>query len=225
MGTSQHTVQPLELLFGSHNIGTVFHRYTTALIPALASSSGLDSRPVESTTDPQVGYPRALICAPPFGEQIPPVISSGNVSIPHSLGSTLGEAQDRCGINRASGVPNVTSQTLDQSFLGISGVISVPTIPLEQGGINSIVEETLLEEVIPGDGPMSGGIRIAILGKNFPNNIPLYARFGNNLAKAVSHARYESTYTNLGPKNIYCRRGETSIHYTAVSLGHLIQGR
>ena len=99
MGTSQHTVQPLELLFGSHNIGTVFHRYTAALIPALGSSSRLDSRPVESTTDPLVGHPRALISAPPFGEQIPPVVSSGNVSIPHSLVSTLGEAQDGRGIN------------------------------------------------------------------------------------------------------------------------------
>ena len=87
------------------------------------------------------------------------------------------------------------------------------------------MEETLLEEVIPRNGPMSGAIPIAILGKNFPNNIPLYVRFGNNLAEAVSHARYESTYTNLGPKNIYYRRGETSIHCNAVSLDHLIQER
>ena len=81
MGPSQHTVQPSELLFGSHNIGTIFHRYMTALIPVLGPSSGLDSRPVESNT---VGYPSALTGAPPCEDQIPPVVSSGNVFRPHT---------------------------------------------------------------------------------------------------------------------------------------------
>lgn len=191
---------------------------------------------MERNIGPQAGYPCALAGALPYGEQILPIISSQDVSIPHSLGSTGGEAQDRRGINRASGVSNVTSQMLDQSFLGISGVIdastslplgevpnmSVPSESLEsqvaapshtfQEGMNYIVDETLLERVMPGNGPISGAIPIAILGKNFPNNIPLYVRFGNNLAEAVSYARYESTYINPGPKNIYGRRGATSIH-------------
>lgn len=236
MGTSQHTVQPSESLFGSHNIGTVFHRYTTSLIPALGSSSRLDPRPMESNTG--VGYPRALTGAPPCGDQIPPVVSSGDISITHSLVSTLGGAQDGHSINRACGVPDGTPQALSQSSSGRCRGINTPTSnPVGQGdrvpnvsvppatlesqieahvhtrheGVNQVVDGTLLERVIPANGPITGVIPIAILGKNFPNNIPLYVRFGNNVAEAVSHGQYQSTCTNISSK-IYDRRGATSIH-------------
>lgn len=174
---------------------------------------------MESNTDPRVGYPCALADAPSSGEKIHSAMSSENASIPHSLVSIPGEAQDGRRITRASGVPGGTPQMLDRSFLGRSRarVIDTPTSrPLRQGvgvpnmpvpsetsesqieapartrheGINQVVDETLLEMVIPANGPMSGAIPIAILGKNFPSNIPLYVKFGNNLADAVSHAQY-----------------------------------
>ena len=174
---------------------------------------------MESNTDPRVGYPCALADAPPSGEQIHSVMSSENASIPHSLVSTPSEAQDGRGINRASGVPELTPQMLGRSFLGRSRarVIDTPTSRLLRQGdgvpnmsvpfetsesqieapsrtchedINRVVDETLLEMVIPANGPMSGAIPIAILGKNFPNNIPLYVRFGSNLADAVGQAQY-----------------------------------
>lgn len=47
-------------------------------------------------------------------------------------------------------------------------------------------DEIFLEAVVPETGPMAGGIRIVLLGKNFPST-PLHVRFGDNWARAVSY--------------------------------------
>ena len=54
--------------------------------------------------------------------------------------------------------------------------------------LNQVTDETLLEEVDPEKGPMTGGIRIALFGENFPA-VPLYVGFGDNWVRAVSYAR------------------------------------
>ena len=43
-----------------------------------------------------------------------------------------------------------------------------------------------IEEVAPEKGPLTGGMRIYIIGDNFPENDHLYVRFGNSFARAVS---------------------------------------
>ena len=59
-------------------------------------------------------------------------------------------------------------------------------IPAEDEA-GSVVLSTQLMAVSPDRGPTTGGVRIIILGKNFPSG-PLYARFGNALAWTVSEA-------------------------------------
>ena len=58
--------------------------------------------------------------------------------------------------------------------------------------INAASEETadvqgvVVEKVVPNRGPTSGGPEVCILGSNFPTDqVPLYARFGDNFARAV----------------------------------------
>ena len=43
-----------------------------------------------------------------------------------------------------------------------------------------------IEEVAPGKGPVTGGLRVYIIGDNFPENDHLYVRFGDAFARAVS---------------------------------------
>ena len=50
-----------------------------------------------------------------------------------------------------------------------------------------VVLSTELEEVSPDRGPTTGGVRIIILGKNFPSG-RLYARFGDFITCTVSEA-------------------------------------
>jgi hypothetical protein len=47
--------------------------------------------------------------------------------------------------------------------------------------------DLVIEKVVPNRGPKTGGPEIGIWGSNFPTNyMPLYARFGDNFARAVS---------------------------------------
>ena len=50
-----------------------------------------------------------------------------------------------------------------------------------------VVLSTQLKEVSPDRGPTTGGVRIIILGKNFPSG-QLYARFGEFITCTVSEA-------------------------------------
>jgi len=43
----------------------------------------------------------------------------------------------------------------------------------------------VVEKVVPDRGPKAGGPEIYIWGSNFPDHVPLYARFGDNFARAV----------------------------------------
>jgi len=51
---------------------------------------------------------------------------------------------------------------------------------------------TLMEEVSPERGPVTGGMHITIFGENFPST-PLFVAFGNNWVRAVSHPCYCSS--------------------------------
>jgi len=48
--------------------------------------------------------------------------------------------------------------------------------------------DLVIEKVFPNRGPTSGGTEVCIWGSNFPtdHHLPLYARFGDNFARAVS---------------------------------------
>jgi len=43
----------------------------------------------------------------------------------------------------------------------------------------------VVEKVLPDRGPKTGGPEIYIRGSNFPDNVPLYVRFGDKFARAV----------------------------------------
>jgi len=106
---------------------------------------------------------------------------------------------------------------LSQNSSGISQAPNTPsTVPSGQGGSAPVVSEasqvqiespahihnesrnqstsaTVLEEVVPAKGPMTGGVPIVLFGENFPA-IPLYVRFGDNWARAVSYAWYHCQF-------------------------------
>ena len=184
------------------------------LILVLGSVHHVDSLPLGSNSDPIVD-PGTLTNASQNGEQILPAMSCEDASVPRSLGPTLGEPH--CGlssINQSSRVPETTTQMSSQHSPGISRALNAPSaVPSGQGasapdistppetsrlqiglpahtrseGMNQNTGETLLEEVVSGRGPMTGGVCIALFGKNFPPG-PLYVRFGENWACTVSYA-------------------------------------
>ena len=87
-------------------------------------------------------------------------------------------------------------------------------------GTNQIAVETLLQEVDPEKGPMTGGIRVVLFGENFPV-VPLYVCFGDNWVRAVSSARYHYPF-RIDPK--ICDRGGTMpVFCDAVSLHLTVQ--
>ena len=183
----------------------------------LGSLHHLGSPPLESNSNPLLDS-GTRPNASPNGEQTLPVMSCENAPIPRSLGPTSGEPHCGRSMNQSSRVPNTTSETLGQSLSGTSrplnttsGVPSQPSQPSGQGasapdipilsetriespahsrgeGINQATGETFLEEVDPGRGPTTGGIRIALFGENFPA-VPLYVGFGDNWVRAVSYAQ------------------------------------
>jgi len=46
--------------------------------------------------------------------------------------------------------------------------------------------DLVIEKVVPTRGPKTGGPEICIWGSNFPDRVPLYARFGDNFTRAVT---------------------------------------
>ena len=183
------------------------------LILVLGSVHHVDTLPLESNSNPVVDH-GTLTNASQFGEQILPAMSCEDASVPRSLGPTSGEPH--CGlssINRSSRVPETTTQMLSQDSSGTSQALNTPSaVPSGQGasapdistpsessqlqngspvhtrgeGMNQNTGETLLEEVVSGRGPVTGGICIALFGENFPAG-PLYVRFGENWARTVSY--------------------------------------
>jgi hypothetical protein len=128
------------------------------------------------------------------------------------FGSVTVEPQCGSGVNKASEVPQPTSQISNESSSGTSGVPDVPSalpsgqgssihdlrMPLgtpqlqveepqgtHHGGTNQAPNEIVLEEVVPEKGPMTGGKHIIMLGENFPAT-PLYAAFGDKWVRVVS---------------------------------------
>jgi hypothetical protein len=49
-----------------------------------------------------------------------------------------------------------------------------------------LTDAPYIEEVVPEKGPITGGMRIFIIGDNFPEGDHLYVRFGDAFARAVS---------------------------------------
>ena len=174
----------------------------------------MDPLPLESNSNPVVDSGTRTGAAP-VGEQILPVISCENASVGHSPGPTSDEPRGGRSVNQSSRIPEATSQMLGQSSSGTSRPLntssSVPlggqgagapdiSVPPETSqlqiespthtrneGISQSMGETLLNEVVPEKGPTTGGICVALFGKNFPA-IPLYVCFGENWVRAVSDA-------------------------------------
>src|SRR5258706_7565144 len=183
---------------------------------ALISVLGfLGTLPLESNSNP-VFYSCTRASAPPYGEQILPVMPCETASIPGSLGPTSGEPHYGRSIHQASRVPEVTSQMLSQNSSGTSQAPNTSSaVPSGQGtsppdistpselsrlqvespvitrneGINQNTGDTLLQEVSPERGPMTGGMRMGLFGENFPA-VPLFVGFGDKWVRAVSYARY-----------------------------------
>ena len=181
----------------------------------LGSLHAVDTLPLESNSNPVLDS-GTRTSASPIGEQIPPVMSCENVSVPRSLGPTSGEPHGGHSVNQSSRIPEATSQMLSQSSSGTSRApntssavpsgqgASTPDVPTppetsrlqiespahtRNEGINQNTGETLLEEVVPYKGPTTGRTQIVLFGENFPA-VPLYIRFGDNWARAVSYAWY-----------------------------------
>ena len=184
------------------------------LILVLGSAHHVDSRPLESNSSPVVD-PSTLTNVSQNGEQILPAMSCQDASSPRSLGPTPGEPH--CGLSsiiQSSRVPETTTQMLSQDSSGTSRALNTPSaVPSGQGarspdmstpsessqlqiespahtrseGMNQNTGETLLEEVVSGRGPTTGGIQVFLVGENFPAR-RLYVRFGENWARTVSYA-------------------------------------
>ena len=185
--------------------------------------------------------------ASPNGEQIPPVMLCEISSVPHVLEPTSGEPYYGLGTNQSSRVPGATSQILSQNPSGIPRDLNTSlVVPPGQGcsapgasipsgtsqpqveslvntrneGINQITCDTLLQEVNPERGPMTGGMRMVLFGENFPA-VPLYVGFGDKWVRAVSYDRYHYPF-RIDPK-ICDRGGMTPVFYDAVSLHQTVQ--
>jgi len=212
----------------------------------LGSLRCLDSLPLESNSNPVV-YPGTRASASPHREQILPVMSCEDASDPWSHRPTSGEPHSGHSISQAPRVPEATPQMLSESSSGVSRPLNTSSaVPSGQGGstpdtsipsetsrlqmeshahtrnegVNQITDETLLEEVNPERGPTTGGIRVALLGENFPA-VPLHVRFGDNWVRAVSYARYH--YPFCIDLKICYRVGAMPVLCNAVSHHHPIQ--
>ena len=186
----------------------------------------MESLPLEHNGNPVVDSGNRTSVSP-HGEQTVPVMSCENLSVSRSLGSTSGEPRYERSRSHAFRVPETTSQMLSQSASGTPQPLHTSSaVPLEQGGnapdipippeapqlqiqspahtrnegINQNTCETLLEEVNPERGPMTGGIRVALLGENFPA-LPLWIAFGGNRVRAVSYAQYHHPFS-IDPKYV-----------------------
>ena len=183
------------------------------LIPVLGPLHNVDSLPLGSNSNPIV-EPGTRTNASRNGEQILPVTSCDNASAPRSLEPTSSEPHCGRSVNQSSRIPEATSQMLSQSSSGRSRPLDASSaVPLGQGvgapgistpsetsqlqiespahtrneGTSQNVSGTLLEEVVPEKGPTTGRTQIVLFGENFPA-VPLYVRFGDNWARAVSYA-------------------------------------
>ena len=183
----------------------------------------------------------------PNGEQIPPVLLCEISSVPRVLEPTSGEPHCGIGISQSSRVPGATSQMLSQNPSGTPQVhntslvapsrqgcsapgISIPSetsqpqveslVNARNEGINQTTRDTLLQEVNPERGPMTGGMRVVLFGENFPA-VPLYVGFGDQWVRAVSYTRYHYPF-RIDPE-ICDRDGTTPVSCDAVSLHQTVQ--
>ena len=178
----------------------------------------------------------------PCSEQTFPVFPLEAATVPRSISP---EPQCVGGESQASGVPLTTSQVPNECSSGIPGApdtllalpagqassvpgLLMPLIPPQfqvEGPEGTHCRDTyqasneiFLEEVLPEKGPTTGGIKIAILGENFPST-PLYVGFGDSWVRAVS--KHLTLLFIINPKT-YGRRGATPIHCDAIFL-HLLR--
>ncbi len=94
--------------------------------------------------------------------------------------------------NIASGTSGPPANSVDSHRPASPAESPMPSWRYDQA-VNAVRrEETadglglVIEKVIPNHGPTTGGPEICILGLNFPTDqMPLYARFGDNFARAV----------------------------------------
>ena len=208
----------------------------------LDSLRPLDFLPLESNSN-HAGYFGTWTNKSPHGEQILPGTSYASASVPRF---TLDEPPCGHSTSQGSRVPEATLQIPNQSPGASRPPNPSSAVPSGQGGsppdifipsetpqfptespahtrnegINQNTDEILLEDVVPEKGPMTGGIGIALFGENFPD-APLYAGFGDNWVRAVSHTRYHYPFW-IDPK-ICGSAGAMPVLCDAVSLDHPIQ--
>ena len=169
---------------------------------------------------------------------MPHMFSENAPVLPHSSAPTSGEPQRGDCINlstsRMSSQDSSRGPGAPTTHPGVSsrqgGSAPDRSLPSEASGsqieapartrnedMNQIADQTFLEEVVPGKGPMTGMVSIAIFGEDFPE-IPLYVWFGENCVRAVSHARvYYPPWINIDPE-ISNRSGAMLVLCDAFSL-------
>ena len=126
--------------------------------------------PRPTSPEPQCGHGESQACQPT--SQVPNESSSGTPGAPDAL-SALPPGQGRS-------VPDLRMPLMPSQ------------LPVEESECThsrdtyQAPNEIFLEEVFPEKGPTTGGIKIAVLGENFPAT-PLFVGFGDRWVRAVSH--------------------------------------
>jgi len=108
-------------------------------------------------------------------------------------------SQNSSGTSRALNTPSVVPSGQGSS----APVVSIPPETSQvqidspahthNEAINQNMGATVLEEAVPERGPTTGRKQIVLFGENFPA-VPLYVRFGDNWARAVSYAWYHCPF-------------------------------
>lgn len=70
----------------------------------------------------------------------------------------------------------------------------------DQDYVQRTTESPFIEKVVPGQGPVSGGVEVTILGKNFSEEIQV--KFGDNIALSVRHWSDTTLVVCLPPSSI-----------------------
>ena len=175
---------------------------------ASASSSSPNNRPVETRArlalaaegvqnntyeienqDALLSYARLLTAAPPSQPEPQESLSSTSPNQPLA-GFTATTGYTSSGTSAAAGA-SLSSASDRRRQPQVLSVRDGRRRFLETSPVESEADPTVLatevEEVSPDKGPTTGGVRITILGYNFPS-VRLYARFGDVITSTVSEA-------------------------------------
>ena len=143
-----------------------------AVVPPPSSLLRTDSGHVD-----QVGIPASQSAGPSAPEELSSRYPTGRTNTtPSSIPSTSGGPVPSADNHR----PAFSAEAL------ISSRQCLPTV--NAAGDAEVVDgrDLVIEKVVPNRGPTTGGPEVCILGSNFPTDqMPLYARFGDNFARAV----------------------------------------